>query len=91
MCSPDHVHPRYRGGLRDDENLVASCWIDNTALKGHLPAEKALGIIRRRVSAGTHPHQVYQRTGIWMFTRGQIGDAYRRAALQGATSQPPGA
>lgn len=91
MCTPDHVHPAYLGGLREDKNLVACCWIDNGALKAHRKAEHAAAIIRARVEAGTHPHQVYQKTGIWAVIRGPTAHAYMQAALRAATQGAPGA
>ena len=58
----DHIIPRCEGGTDTRENLVAACWWCNQ-YRGNRPADEAFARIRRLIRRGSHPHQVWQRTG----------------------------
>jgi hypothetical protein len=60
----DHVVARGRGGLGVEANFVIACAADNYA-KGAKAALPAFKTARKLVETGTHPHIVYQRTGVW--------------------------
>jgi hypothetical protein len=60
----DHIIPRSDGGTDARANLVAACRFCN-GYRGNRPADEAFERIQRLVSRGTHPHQVWQATGIF--------------------------
>lgn len=58
----DHVEPRSAAGTDARDNLVAACrWCNQ--YRGDRPADEAFARIQRLIRRGTHPHQVWARTG----------------------------
>ena len=61
----DHVIPKSQNHApKVHEGVVAACAYCN-GLKADKPYEQAVTEIRAMVDAGEHPHQIFERTGIW--------------------------
>ncbi|AWN47198.1 hypothetical protein DK419_13445 [Methylobacterium terrae] len=82
--SCDHVEPRSAHGTDALDNLVAACcWCNQ--FRGDRPAAEAFNRIQRLIRRGTHPHQVWERTGrfpsyVAMRQVGQLRQAPREVA-----------
>lgn len=60
----DHLLPRSAGGDAARDNLVAACqWCNG--FRANQPFELAHRRIMRLIRRGSHPHQIFLRTGWW--------------------------
>lgn len=64
MFTVDHVTARARGGGNETENTVPACFLCN-GMKGDAPEEQFRALIAYMKKLEVHPHQLFQRTGIW--------------------------
>lgn len=64
VCTREHFIPKSQGGKDHQDNIIAACAFCNE-FRGNAPAEIAFARIQRMIHRGTHPHQVFEKKGIW--------------------------
>ena len=64
MFTVDHVHPQGNGGSNHPSNTVPACFLCNN-MKGDAPEDQFRALIAYMKRLEVHPHQLFQRTGIW--------------------------
>lgn len=64
MFTVDHVEPQANGGDNRQENTVPACHLCN-GMKGDAPEEQFRALVAYLKRMEVHPHQLFQRTGIW--------------------------
>ena len=64
MFTVDHVEAQARGGGNSDENTVPACQLCNS-MKADAPEDQFRMLVAYMKKMEVHPHQIFQRTGIW--------------------------